>query len=601
VIGPLTRVSLNSRAPRAVLRRVLSLFRPYRLQVGLLLVFIIAQAVFGVFSPFFLRRVVDDALPHRNFALLTWLCAGMLGSSVLSRALGVVGNRLSVVVGQHVLNDLRVSVFQQLQKMSLGFFTRTHIGEIISRLLNDIGGINNILTNSVSSLLQSGFLAVAYLVALLVMDWRLTIYSMLVMPLFIAVAFGVGRQRRDLMRRVQHKAAGLTTLIEEWLSVPGVLLSKTFGMQQQMADRFAETSRSMSDSAIESAMAGRWRSASRRLSLTSVPAVLYWLAGLSERHGGTTASIGTIVAFTSMMNRLVSPISSMQGAGQNISASVVLFDRVFDVLDLPIEVEDRPGAENLQVREGRLRMEAVHFRYEGSEDWALKDVSFDAAPGTTTAIVGKTGSGKTTLAYLALRIFDPQRGKVEIDGSDLKDVALESISRAIGLVSQDTYLLHASVRENLVLGREDVSHKQLVAATEAACIHDAIAELPEGYDTVVGERGYRFSGGERQRLAIARVLLRNPPILVLDEATSALDTLTERAVQSAMEGLSQGRTTIVIAHRLSTVMNADQIIVMSNGQIIDRGTHACLLARSEHYARLVAAGLGSAADDRIQT
>ena len=549
-------------SPHVPISRILRLFRPYRGLLGVLVLIVVVQALVGVASPFFLRSILDDALPGHNFSELTWLALGMVASAVGASSLGVLTNRLSSGIGQRLMKDLRVQVYAHLQRMSLAFFTRTHTGEVMSRLVNDVGGVNQVLTSTASSLAQNGTTAVAMYVGLIVMDWQLALAALVVMPIFVLFTRGLGKQRRKLAHGRQHGMARLTSLIEESLSVPGVILAKTMGLQDVMRGRFADRSAEISDFDMRSAMAGQWRSASRRMSLTVLPAVLYWVAGFELSHGAEPATIGTIVAFTSMVNRLVTPVTSMQGIGQNFSQSLALFGRIFEVLDLPVDVEDRPGARALTVDRGDVAARGVWFRYPGAADWTVSDIDLVVPAGTVTAIVGETGSGKTTLAYLLARLYEPDQGAVTIDGVDVRDVTLDSLSEAVGLVSQDTYLLHTTVRENLVLARRGVTEEELVAATRAAHVYDTIMTLPDGFDTLVGERGYRFSGGERQRLAIARMLLRNPPVLVLDEATSALDTRTERAVQDALAELSKGRTTIVIAHRLSTIMEADQILVM---------------------------------------
>jgi ATP-binding cassette subfamily B protein len=571
-------------ARKVSLRRIAALFRPHRWLLVLLVVLVVAQAALGVVAPFLLRAIIDRGLPERNAVLITWLALGMIVSSVGSGALGVTTGQLSNVIGQRIMHDLRVSVYGHLQRMSLAFFTRTRTGDVLSRVLNDVGGVDNVLTNTASSIVQNLVSAGAIVAAMLLLDWRLSVLALLVVPLFLAMTFRLGRQRRALARQRQGGLSALTTLVEESLSVAGVLLAKTMGLRDELTRRFADQSKMISDVELAAVMAGRWRLATRRVSLVVVPAIVYWLAGLEVANGASLASIGTVVAFTSMVNRLIGPVSGMQGIGQNVSVSLALFGRIFDVLDLPVDVDDRPGARPLAVVRGEVRLSGVSFRYEGAERWTLEDIDLVCPPGSMTAIVGETGSGKTTLAYLVARLYEPERGAVLIDGTDVRDVTLASLASSVGLVSQETYLLHASIRENLLLAKPDATDQEIQAATSAARIHELIAGLPDGYDTLVGERGYRFSGGERQRLAIARMLLRNPPILLLDEATSALDTRTERAVQEALDELSAGRTTIVIAHRLATIERADQIVVLHDGHIVERGRHADLVCLAGRYA-----------------
>ncbi|MGA8115203.1 MAG: ABC transporter ATP-binding protein [Actinocatenispora sp.] len=574
--------------PRVSRWRIVALFAPYRWRLGGLLGLVVVQAAVGVTAPFLLRGIVDDAIPRHDTPLLTLLAAGMLASAAGTAALSVLTNRESTVVGQRVMHDLRLGVHDHLQRMSLAFHTHTRSGETISRITNDIGGVDTVLTTTATGLVQSATTALAVVVALLVLDWRLAVVALLVVPAVLLLTPRLGRRRRRAVAGRQHRMARLTALISESLSVSGILLTRTLGNPGELRRRFTDESREVSRLEVTAAMIGRWSTASRRASLVAVPAIVYWLAGMELAHGaGHQLSLGTIVAFTSMLNRLVAPLAAMQSIGQGLSTSFALFDRIFEVLDLPVAIADRPGAPDLVVRGGEVTLTGVSFRYGDGEDWALRDVHLTIPAGSSVAVVGASGSGKTTLAYLLSRLYEPQDGHIRVDGADVRDVTMASLARTVGLVTQDTYLFHATVADNLRFAAPTATDADLVAACTRARVHDAIAELPDGYDTVVGERGFRFSGGERQRLAIARMLLRDPPVLILDEATSALDTRTERAVRDALGALSAGRTTIAISHRLSTVRTADRIVVLDAGRIVEQGTHRQLLDSSGRYAQLL--------------
>jgi ATP-binding cassette, subfamily B, bacterial len=572
------------------LRRIARLFRPYRGRLSAVLALIVVSAALGMTSPFLLREVLDDAIPNGDTGLLTWLVLGMIAVSVLTGVLSVAQTWLSNVVGQRVMHDLRTAVYRHLQRLSLAFFTRTRTGEVQSRIANDIGGVQNVVTSTATSIVSNVTTVTATIVAMVALDWRLAAFSLAVLPLFVWITRRVGRERKRITGERQGRLADMSSLVEESLSVSGILLGKTMGRSPELADRFEGESAELADLEVRSRMAGRWRMATVQMTFAIMPALVYWFAGQSIASGGDAISIGTVVAFTTLQTRLLFPVLSLLNVGIDMQTSLALFHRIFEYLDLPVDIAERPDAVRLDAARlrGEVRFEGVAFGYDPDGPPTLSDIDVVAPPGARVAIVGETGSGKTTMGYLVARLYDTTAGRVTIDGVDVRDLAFESLAGAVGLVSQETYLFHATIRENLRFARPDATDEELETAARAAQIHGLIASLPEGYDTVVGERGYRFSGGEKQRIAIARTILRNPPVLVLDEATSALDTETERAVQAALDSLAEGRTTIAIAHRLSTVRDADEIVVLDHGRIVERGTHAELLALGGRYAGLAA-------------
>jgi ATP-binding cassette, subfamily B, bacterial len=572
-------------------RRIVRLFRPYRLRLTGLLLMILVSAALGVIPAFLLRDLLNNVLTrgqHIDTGRLDLLVAGMVAIPIVTGAIGVAQTWQSNLIGQQVMHDLRSAVYDHLQRLSLAFFTRTRTGEVQSRISNDIGGVQSVVTTTATSIVSNLTTVIATAAALILLDWRLATAAFALLPVFVLITRRVGRLRRALQTTTQMSMADITSLVEESLSVSGVLLGKTMGRTGELSRRFKTESSRLADLELRQRMAGRWAMASVQITFSVMPALVYGVAGNLLASGGAGISIGTVVAFTTLQTRLFFPVTSLLSVQTDVQSSLALFERVFEYLDLPVEIDERPDALTLdrELIEGRVEYDDVHFSYEPGRP-TLEDISFVAEPGTTVALVGETGSGKTTLGYLAARLYDPTSGAIRIDGHDLRDLTFDSLRSTVGVVSQETYLFHGSVRENLLFARPDATQEDLEDAARAARIHDHLASLPDGYDTVVGERGYRFSGGEKQRLAIARAILRDPPVLVLDEATSALDVETERAVQEALDQLSQGRTTLVIAHRLSTVRDADLILVLDHGRIVERGSHAELVAAGGRYAALV--------------
>jgi ATP-binding cassette subfamily B protein len=583
----------KAQAREVSLRRIARLFAPHRWPVAVVTALIAVSSVVSMASPFLLRAVIDDALPNQDLTLLVWLVAGMVAVAAVTSALGVVQTWISTTVGQQVMHRLRTDVFAHLQRQSIAFFTRTRTGEVQSRITNDIGGMQSVVTSTATSVASNLTTAVATLVAMLALSWQLTLVSLLVLPPSVWLTRRVARMRRAVTAAQQRELADLNVTVEESLSVGGVLLARTTGTGPALVDRFGASSARLVDLELRSQLAGRWRMAATTVVFAAIPAVIYLSAGLPFTAGRLT--IGTLVAFTALQAGLFRPVVGLLNVGVSLVSSLALFARVFEYLDLPVDVDDPADPVDVdpaRVR-GHVRIEDVTFTYPGSDVpgsdvAAVAGITLDVPAGSTLALVGETGSGKSTLAALVARLYDPDAGRITIDGVDLRDMRLADVARIVGVVSQETYLLHASVRENLRHVRPDATDAEIEAAARAAQIHDLVASLPEGYDTLVGSHGHRFSGGERQRIAIARTLLRDPRVLVLDEATSALDSTTERAVQRAFDELGRGRTTITIAHRLSTVRGADRIAVVDLGRIVESGTHDELLARRGRYATLAA-------------
>ena len=568
---------------REMLARVAGYFRPYARKGGLVALTVAVQAGLGVIPPLLTAAVVDRAIMRHHGGLLNVLIVTWITLQLLIGLIGVGLAFLNSTIGQSIVFDLRMELYRSLRSQGMRFFTHARAGEMVSRLSSDVGGVEDVVTSTASQTLSNLFIAVSTLIAMFLLDWRLTFVSLAILPLFVYPTRRVGAIRRELAKRRQRRIAHLSSIVEETLGVSGAHLIKTFGRDEYEISRFAGVSDDYRAVRIRESMVGRWFFMTIQTFWAAAPAIVWLVGGHEVIHG--TFSVGKIIAFTAFQSRLFVPVNQLLSVNIDVQSALALFERIFEYLDLIPDVVEKPDAIALPAPAGTVRFDDVHFSYRPDLP-VLHGVSFEAASGTMTALVGPSGAGKSTIAALVSRLYDPDAGAVSIDATDLRDATLASVADAVGVVSQDTFLFHATLRENLRYAKPDATEEEMIAAARAAQIHDFVASLPEGYDTVVGERGYRLSGGEKQRVSIARAILKDPTVLVLDEATSALDTRSERLIQQAVGELLKGRTAIVIAHRLSTVLAAEQILVIDAGRVAERGRHADLLATGGLYARL---------------
>jgi len=575
---------------KQIVKRIVALFGPHRRYVVLTILAVLVGTGLGIVPPFLYEVIIDELVGRKRLGVIGWYSGFTLLAVLLGAAFTLLYGYMSVVMGQRIMCELRDKLYTHLQSMSLKFFTNARTGDIQTRLISDVGGVQNVVSNTITDQLSNIAIVVSTVTAMMLLDWRLATLSIALVPFFAWVGKGVGEYARTVRKGTQEQTSEINSMMQETLSVSGILLSKTAGNQKILSDKFANENKILAGWMIKSSVLQYMFFGMVRLITQFAPTLVYWLAGyLIIAHGDRSLTLGKIVAFTGLQARLFFPMTGLLSAQVEIMSSFALFERIFEYLDMKRDIQDTPDAKPLVPSSiaGHVRFDKVYFKYEDDQpDWTLSDISFSAEAGQLVALVGPSGAGKTTLTYLIPRLYDPDQGSVSLDGIDLRDIKLDSLGAIVGAVTQETYLMHTSIKDNLRVAKPTATDDELVAACKAAAIHEHIAGLPEGYETIVGERGYKLSGGEKQRISIARAILKNPRILILDEATSALDTQSERLIQESLNSLMVGRTTFAIAHRLSTVLSADLILVIDKGRIVESGRHSELLTRQGLYRRL---------------
>ena len=600
--GPVNGAPIKKLNPTSI-KRVLGLFRPHRAQVIQMLATVFLGVILGVLPPFFLQIIIDRGLLKQDLGVISEFSIITILITFAAAAITMLYGYQSVVIGQKIMREMRNNLFTHLQGMSLRFFTSTRTGDIQTRLISDVGGIQTVVSNTLVDAISNLAIVISALTAMLIMDWRLTLLAVGLIPVFAFFGKWVGDFSRDVRKGTQEQTSELNSMMQENLSVSGALLGKTIGRADVLAQKFDVENEKLAGWQIKASMLQYVFFGMIRIITQIIPALIYWFAGWLLARGDKTITVGLISGFSALQARMFFPLTGLMSVQVELLGSLALFDRIYEYLDMPHDIQDTAQSKALprSTVKGDVKFENVGFKYDqSSDDWTLEGISFEAQSGQLVALVGPSGAGKTTLTYMIPRLYDVDAGRVLIDGHDVRDIKIDDLKQIVGMVTQETYLIHSTIRENLRIAKPTATQEELESACVSAAIHDHIASLPEGYDTVVGERGYKLSGGEKQRLAIARAILKNPPILILDEATSALDTHSERLIQNSLNSLMSGRTTFAIAHRLSTILNADLILVISDGHIVERGHHADLLAQKGVYEKLYMEQFKSQPDQPVQ-